>query len=185
MKCSFIVSAYDRPDALACCLYSLKIQTERDFEVIVADNSGDFANTAVVIQVNDRRFTHYRAGSRDCYESSNGAALLAQGEYLCFPSDDGYYAPRFLELMLQHGDGADLIYCNCAYDGHGSECAFFDVTPTVGGIDKGGFLLRRQLFTEFAGPVGLCRAADGQLVEQVVRAGATHQKVPIVGWAHN
>lgn len=184
MKVSFIVSAFNRPDALACLLFGLKIQTERDFEVIVADNSDGDINAAVVRAIDDPRFRHFRANARECYESSNLAATQAQGEYLCFPSDDDYYAPRFLELMFHYGD-ADLIYCDWVYDGHGCECGFAAAQPVVGSIDKGGFLLRRSKFTGFPGPFGVCRAADGQLVEEVVRNGATHQHVSIVGWVHN
>jgi hypothetical protein len=39
MKCSFIVSAYDRPWALYTLLWCLVNQTEKDFEVIVTDNA--------------------------------------------------------------------------------------------------------------------------------------------------
>lgn len=179
MKCSFIVSAFDRPDALACLLYSLKIQTEPDFEVIVTNNGTRSLSVA------DPRFEYFGPELRDCYESANYGATLATGEYLCFPSDDGYYAPRFLELMLRHGANADLIYSNCVYDGHGCECGFMDAAPKCGSIDKGGFLVRRSLFTGFLGPFGADRAADGWLIEELVRSGASQQKVPILGWVHN
>jgi hypothetical protein len=179
VKCSFIVSAFDRPDALACLLYALKIQTEPDFEVIVT------CNAPMRPPLEDDRFSYHGTMLRDCYESANHGATIATGEYLCFPSDDGYYAPRFLELMLKHGNGADLIYCNCVYDGHGCECGFMDTAPVCGRIDKGGFLLRRSLFTGFEGPFGVDRAADGNLIEDLVRKGASHRKVEIVGWVHN
>lgn len=188
MKVSFIVSAFNRPQALVTCLYSLRIQTFGDFEVIVADNSEGDLNAAVVRSLDDSRFRFLRAGTRDCYESSNLAARDARGEYLCFPSDDGYYCPRFLELMFRNGD-ADLIYCDCIWDGRGygpgEECIHLVAEPRLGKIDKGGFLLRREKFTAFNGPAGVDRAADGQLVEEVIRNGATHQKVNICGWVHN
>lgn len=185
MKVSFVVSAFSRPDALACLLFGLKIQTERDFEVIVADNSNGDETVEVLRMLEDPRFGLFLAGGRDCYESSNLAASKAQGEYLCFPSDDDYYAPRFLELMFRYGGDADLIYCDCVYDGHGGECGVMAAEPKMGSIDKAGFLLRRSKFTGFPGPFGVCRAADGQLVEEVIRNGASHQKVNVMGWVHN
>ena len=37
MKASVIVTTYNRPDALATVLQGLAAQTERDFEVLVAE----------------------------------------------------------------------------------------------------------------------------------------------------
>lgn len=191
MKVSFIVSAFNRPDALACLLFGLKIQTFGDFEVIVADNSNGDDTVEVLRMLEDPRFGLFLAGARDCYESANLGAERARGEYLCFPSDDGWYAPRFLELMLRHGDGADLIYCNCIWDGRGygpgEECTHLITAPVTGKIDKGGFLLKREVFraARFLGPFGADRAADGWLVEKLVASGATHKKVEITAWAHN
>ena len=186
MKCSFIVSAFDRPDALSCMLYSLKIQTERDFEVLVMDNSHGVANLNAVLDLRarDMRFRHVTAHAADCYDSANLGATMAQGDYLCFPSDDGYYVPQFLELMLK--PAVDLMYCDMVYDPRGG--AYYRtiaVQPQVGLIDKGGFLLRRERFCGFDGPLKQDRPADGWLAERVVREGAAHAKVPGVLWFHN
>ena len=109
-KCSFIVSAYNRPDHLACCLASLRLQSERPIEVIVTDNSLDSGIQGDHVRVGGGFPTMYIPTgfeSRDCYESANIGAKHATGEYLCFPSDDSYYPPRFLELMLHHGANCD------------------------------------------------------------------------------
>lgn len=185
MKCSFIVSAFERPSHLACVLFSLKVQTEGDFEVIVTDNGTGTGNDVSVIIQCDRRFRYERVGLRDCYESANAGAKMAQGEYLCFPSDDNYYCPGFLDALLRDGQGADLIYSDCVYSGYGCRAEAMDVSPRLGRIDKGGFLIRRELFPGFRGPEGLDRPADGLLVEAVVAAGARAAKVPGFLWHHN
>jgi len=183
-KVSFIVSYYDRPDHLACLLYSLKLQTFRDFEVIVTDSGGFIPNLETIVDVKDDRFRYIHTPTMDCYESANLAGgTLAQGEYLCFPSDDDYYGPRFLELMLLHGGDADLIYCNYVDDSCGNECAVMNCLPAIGHIDKGGFLVRRALFQGFGRPYSV--SADGQFIEGLVRGGIRHRKVEIVGWVHN
>jgi hypothetical protein len=61
-----------------------------------------------------------------------------------------------------------------------------EVLPQVGLIDKGGFLVRRELFTGF--PVeqdGGRQFADGMFVEQLVRRGVRKAKVPGTLWFHN
>jgi len=181
--CTFIVSAYERPRQLACVLYSLLVQTERDFNIIVTDNADQCLDT--VRSIDDPRIHYMRTIARDCYESANLAVLRADGEYLCFPSDDGYYAPRFLELMLKYGQGADLIYCDCIWDGTAAEYKYLDVRPALYYIDKGGFLLRRSLFTEFKGPFGERRAEDGRFIERIIQRGIKHRKAPFCGWFHN
>lgn len=45
---SVIVSTYNKPDYLALTLRSLRAQTDRDFEVIVADDGSDERTKCVV-----------------------------------------------------------------------------------------------------------------------------------------
>jgi glycosyltransferase involved in cell wall biosynthesis len=186
LRCSFIVSAFDRPAHLDLLLRSLRLQTFQDFEVLVTDNAiGDraFDNFRIVIAIGDSRFRYIEAGQADCYFSANLGAKHAHGEYLCFPSDDNYYVPRFLESTLKAAP-ADLIYCDCLYDGHGIHYAPMDVKPVCGWIDKGGFLVKREKFTGFAGPA-VDRPADGWLIEALIKTGATHTKAPGYLWIHN
>jgi glycosyltransferase involved in cell wall biosynthesis len=189
VRCSFVVSAFNRPRHLACLLRSLQVQSERDFEVIVTDNARDrelaAQNASAVDQLDDPRFHYEYAGLPDCYLSANHGAELAVGEYLCFPSDDNYYVPRFLEEMLRQAP-ADLLYCDCIYDGNGARYALMDVAPSLGRIDKGGFLVRNARFSGFeAFPAGATRPADGWLVEELVRGGISHAKAPGYLWIHN
>jgi len=172
------------------------LQTSQDFEVIVTDNSRGPAAVAqqkITEQYGPRfRYMNTGAVARDCYESANFGAGQASGEYLCFPSDDGYYAPRFLELMLRHGSLYDLIYCDCIWDGRGygagEELIHLVTEPRRGKIDKGGFLVARDAFIKagrFLGPYGIDRAEDGRLIEHLVANGCRHRKVDITGWIHN
>jgi glycosyltransferase involved in cell wall biosynthesis len=186
--CSFIVSAFENPARLACLLRSLQIQSEPNFEVLIADNTATETavakNREVVEQLGDSRFKYINARLSDCYCSANYGASLATGDYLCFPSDDGYYVPRFLQTMLDAGP-ADLIYCDCIYDGHGASYRLMDVAPVGGRIDKGGFLVRRERFSGFKGPAGADRAADAWLIEALIKTGVTHTKAPGYLWVHN
>jgi hypothetical protein len=118
---SYIVSAYDRPDMLPIILWALKVQTHRNFEVIVTDNSIVPAVTAahrkVVAQLEDSRFSHlhtaHKIEVRECYWSAEYAAKRAHGQWLCFPCDDTYLVPEFGQRMLAAGylNGWDMVIC--------------------------------------------------------------------------
>jgi glycosyltransferase involved in cell wall biosynthesis len=183
MKCSFLVSAFDRPNHLACLLRALQVQTQPDFEVMVADNSPGGVMGRVVKDIRDDRFQHIRTGMGNCYESANWLASYATGDYFCFPNDDNYYVPLFLELML--APDVDLTYCDMVYDPRGgTEYRAVTVEPVMNLIDKGGFLIRRKKFQPFPWQESLIYA-DGMLIERLVAEGVSHKKVPGILWVHN
>ena len=187
MKCSFIVSAYERPDHLRVLLASLKVQTEPNFEVIVMDNGGhrDTAEVAWTFSRFDPRFRYDPCCLKNCYESANAGAERADGTYFCFPSDDDYYVPQFLERMLRKAP-AQLIYCDMVYDPTtpDEEYTAIDVLPITGKIDKGGFLVRRECFRPFPWERSQ-HVADGLLIESLIAAGVRPVKSPGVMWFHN
>ena len=101
MKASVIVTTYNRPDALAAVLQGLAAQTERDFEVLVADD-GSGPETAQVLQQQASAYpvplVHvwqedqgFRAGA-----ARNRAVAQAQGEYLLFLDGDCVPLPDFV-----------------------------------------------------------------------------------------
>lgn len=193
-KCSFIVSAYDRPDALALLLLSLKLQTEADWEVWVCDNGAvNYTRTVATIcsvDPDDRRY-HWlctAAHSKNCYQSANFAAQKATGEYLCFPSDDGYYVPNFLKFMLE--PQADLVLCDWLTDVRTRDERVFRYTvchskPCVNYVDKGGFLVRRSKFQPFPWEENII-TADGLMVSRLLQDPTlTVDKASGVLWVHN
>lgn len=191
---SFIVSAYDRPWLLTCCLASLRSQTHQNIEVIVTDNGDDVANVA------EHRAacayfgaTHIRTEGPTCYHSAEVGAVKAKGEYLCFPSDDSYYVPTFAAEMLTmaRDNQLDLAYCEMIYNPRGTVNHYhvLGVQPRLNMIDKTGFLVRKDKFHGFPGkpetaaPCG----ADGLFVDQMVNSvlGVRHQKHPGILVVHN
>ena|SRR5271166_3450177 len=207
-KVSYIVSAYDRPILMRCCLASLAAQTDHDFEAIVADNSPDFktqaVNRAVVDGMLDSRFSHIDTDSIktcrgwDCYHSAEYVARnWATGEWLCFPSDDSYYVPMFQEAMVNKAqiNGWSMVYCDWLCDRRGSlngegpgRYGWVDASARISRIDKTGFMVRSSSFGAFPGKnmeeVKPC-AADGLFIEELVRRGAKHGKVNEVLMVHN
>lgn len=202
---SFIVSAFNRPAHLRCCLASLALQT-RSHEIWVADNAQDSATIVKHSEI-AREFRAFREspGQASSYHSAEIIAPLTTGEWLCFPSDDGYYVPHFSDRMLSFAEGNewDLVYCDTAYDWSGhfplNHPRLIDgvlrVEPRKNYIDKTSFMVRRRWmvnderhetilrFPEKNG--SLPTASDGLFIEALVRQGIRHGKAPGVMVVHN
>ena len=98
---SVIVSTYNREDALEAVLRSLAHQTDRDFEVVVADD-GSKPATAELVQAWKAKFGHplvhvwhedrgFRAA-----EIRNRAILASHGAYVIFLDGDCITRPDFV-----------------------------------------------------------------------------------------
>lgn len=203
---TYIVSAFDRPRFLRCCLASLQVQTDPDFEVIVACNSADPGMQLVQVDIVnhlDNRFSFVdtdvmNAGERgspawDCYWSAEWVVEnLAKGEYVCLPSDDSYYVPIFQEAMLAkaRAENLGLVYCDMIYDRRfGGKYSVLQVRPLTNYIDKTGFMVRRDQWIGFPAKNTIELApsdCDGKMIEELVRRrGVQHGKVDEVLVVHN
>jgi glycosyltransferase involved in cell wall biosynthesis len=171
---SFIVSAYDRPEHLICCLASLALQDGAETEIIVTDNSNDPTTQAFHREYCEQLGARYiHTGLPGCYHSAEVGAQYASGAYLSFPSDDSYYVASFAEVMLKaaHERELDLAYCEMLYSPRwpGDKYRLLGVEPRLNKIDKTGWLIRRSKFYGFPdkGEGQYC-AADGMLIERLV-----------------
>ena len=95
---SVIVSTYNRPDALYAVLRALSKQSDKDFEIIVADDGSD-PETADVVHEWQRNWTgrivhvwHADKGFR-LAEIRNRAITWSSGDYLIFRNCPGCLAP--------------------------------------------------------------------------------------------
>lgn len=98
---SVIVATYNRPDALGAVLRSLEAQTDRNFEVIVADD-GSSEKTGSLITEWARKMTvpvkhawHDDAGFR-LAEIRNRAIRISSGAYCVFLDGDCIARPNFV-----------------------------------------------------------------------------------------
>jgi len=119
-------------------------------------------------------------------------AKIAQGEFLCLPSDDSYYVPKFAEKMLNAAaqNSWDWVYCDIVYDercGHGRYTQV-ETLPRLGWIDKMSFILRRNKFPGFPNKPDRDEPSccDGHLAEElVVNPYVRHGKVMDCLGVHN
>ncbi len=114
---SVIVTTYNRDDALAAVLRSLGRQTDRDFEVIVADDGSGPATAALVAASKatvGHRVEHvwhedkgFRAG-----EIRNRAVLAALGDYCVFLDGDCIVRPDFVAMHRQLAEPGTFVTGN-------------------------------------------------------------------------
>jgi len=201
---TYIVSVYERPRALRGCLACLQVQTDPDFEVIVANTGPNEAmqraHEEVVAQFacDDPRFSYvntleYKSSPAwDCYWAAEWVVEhLASGDWICLPSDDSYYVPMFQERCLARArlNNWSLVWPEMLYDPrlHG-RYEKLDARACVGGIDKTGFLIRRDAWIGFPSkPTDYSRSscADGEMIAELVGRGVAHGKIDEIMVVHN
>ncbi len=188
---SFIVSAYDRPDHLRCCLASLDLQG--DHEIIVCDNGGTLYNQAITNHAGVIYLNTSKLVPQTCY---HGLEAQPDGNWLCFPSDDSYYVPNFARIMLHTAEANnwEFVYSDVLYDprlahatrGLHDTYSVMDTQPHCGSFDKTCFIVTRRAFEQVGGwPRHEADWRDGALAEALVNAGIRHGKAPGILLVHN
>lgn len=185
---SYIVSAYDRPDLLPICLWSIKAQTHPNFECLVTDNATDPAIAAkhemAVTRLDDYRFGYVRTADKiqisDCYWSAEWAIEhRAKGNWLTFPCDDTFLVQEFGQRMLTAavGRNLDFVYTRQVLIGGlaslGSGYRIHENSP--GRIVKTCYLVRRSAFPGFRSKPqiqGAWGQTDWMLGSDMIAAGA-------------
>ncbi len=98
---SILLATYNWPQALQLCLQSLETQTDRDFEIIIADD-GSTSNTKEVIEAFKARssipLTHLWQEDKGFRKTKilNQAIEHAKGDYLVFLDGDCIVQPDFV-----------------------------------------------------------------------------------------
>ena len=191
VKLSFIVSCFEDPLNLTCCLASLRLQTVLDqyftLEIRVADNS---VKRSKEVQEVCKMFeaNYHKCGGESCYNPSAKIAKSLETDWLCFASSDGYYVSGFASTMLEVAVrlNSDLVYCNCLYDPrlHGRGIySVLDTFPEMRWIDKTCFIIKKSQFKGF--PPHKQDWRDGALVESFVKRGLKLDKAKGILVVHN
>src|SRR4051812_39478108 len=102
-KVSLALVAYRRVDPLMCLLYSLRVQTYANWEVVVYHDGHNPEVEAAVKSFQDPRMVYACSAVRhNNYGHSNrkAAVSLCTGDYIGMGNDDNYYVPGYFEVML-------------------------------------------------------------------------------------
>lgn len=152
------IPTIDRPHFLREAIASVVAQTFDDFEIVIADNSGDVKLQnkidAVLAEFPGLGFTLVRH-PRQIHAADNFNSLIdaARGEmWTCLPDDDRF-CPAFLERSVgaldQHADCAFTFSDHSVIDGHGvvSEPQSLAVSAQFGrSLLREGIYRHHQLF---------------------------------------
>lgn len=112
-KFSVIVRTCSRPQSLRKTLQTLRWQTYRNFEVIVAEDGEPASRAMIEQEFSDLPIRYLCTGTRQGRGKNGNMGLRAAvGEYLNLLDDDDYFYPDHLELMAAKANEhpqADLI----------------------------------------------------------------------------
>lgn len=102
-KASIILSSYNNLSALELSIESLKHQTEKDFEIIIADDGSTDGTVEYLKQEGIKYFSSPNEGYRLAYIWNRGAEL-ATGDRFIFGNSDIISHPKRIEEHLKFKD---------------------------------------------------------------------------------
>ena len=102
-KASIILSSYNNLSALELSVESLKYQTEKDFEIIIADDGSTDGTIEYLEKEGIRYFSRPNEGYRLAYIWNRGAGL-ASGHRFIFGNSDIISHPKRIEEHLKFGN---------------------------------------------------------------------------------
>lgn len=119
LKITVIIATYNAHLNLQKALDSLKLQTSKDFELIVVDGAST-DNTLDIIKSNSDIITQYiSAPDEGIYDAWNKGIKVAQGEYIMFLGADDILLPGALDAYIRfiekNGHNFDIISSKLDY----------------------------------------------------------------------
>ena len=108
MKASVILSSFNNLPALKLSIETLKIQTEKDFEIIISDDGSTDGTVEWLQEEKVKHFTRPNEGYRLAYIWNRGADL-ASGDRFIFGNSDVIWGPDFVAEHLKYADKLQLV----------------------------------------------------------------------------
>jgi len=160
-RISAIVSSYLQPEHLWIVLASLRVQrevtkpwAEVPLEIIVTDDGNLKENEAVALHYGCKYIT---TNFGCCYSAAEVGVEASTCEWLIFPSHDNYYVPEYAARLLNSADknNLDLVFCDLIHDPrYIGKYHMFHTKPKIGRIDKGCFMVKREIYNKVGGFTG-------------------------------
>ena len=122
-KVSVIMTSYNKPGYVGRAIESVLNQTYNDFELLLMDDNSDEETQNVIHRyLKDNRIRYYCSSIKSLSERAekiryaaliNQALELCQGKYITYATDDNFYRPQRLEMMVSYLDnnpGVNIVY---------------------------------------------------------------------------
>ena len=110
---SIIICTYNRADILSDAIFSLLIQSFKDWECIIIDD-GSIDDTKVVVDkyLKDQRFKYYYKINTGVADSKNFGMTKALGKYITFLDSDDQYKKNHLQSRYEilNKNNPDLLH---------------------------------------------------------------------------
>ena len=114
MKCSLIITTYNRPEALELVLLSVERQTVLPEEVIIADDGSDDKTQAVINNFQSNKILNIQHSWQEdkgfrAAKSRNKALSISTQEYIVLIDGDMVLHTHFIEDHLKHAQKGFVI----------------------------------------------------------------------------
>lgn len=109
---SIIIPIFNAETYLQECLESIRIQSYKDFEVILVDD-GSTDNSAPICRSfveNDKRFLYYYKTNGGVSSARNAGLEKASGDWIAFTDADDWVSPNYLQTILGYSPMADITF---------------------------------------------------------------------------
>jgi glycosyltransferase involved in cell wall biosynthesis len=108
---SIVIPTFNRANALRDALQGLLLSDERDFEVLIMDQSDEGSTREVVEAFGDPRFCYHRMSRKGACPARNMGAALARADIVAFTDDDCVPAPNWTARIKQaFAEDAELAF---------------------------------------------------------------------------
>lgn len=167
---SFIVVSYNHSEFIAECLDSIKNQTYKNWELIVADDaSPDNSAETTKNWLNKNNIpakTNFHETNKGFATTLNECIELTEGKYINIVSADDYFHPEFLAKSVaaleEKGDDFAMVFSSCYiikedksltnylenYDFYSHHLQFREFLKTMNPIPAISTLVRRNILVE-------------------------------------
>lgn len=100
MLISVVIPVYNKENYIANTLNKVLMQTYTDFEILVVDDGSTDASENIVKSFSDSRITLIKQQNQGVSVARNTGIKHAIGEFIALLDADDYWAPNFLEEMV-------------------------------------------------------------------------------------
>lgn len=125
LQVSVVMPTYNRPRLFADALASVKVQSYRDWEVVIVDDASEPPVTAPSLSLDDSRYRLLRnARSLGGAASKAAGGNMSSGDVVAYLDDDDLYQPEFLQsamdVLSRHAD-IDVLFIGVDWFGNMAE----------------------------------------------------------------
>ena len=109
MLYSLILATLNRPRQISYCLESLFLQTVRDFEIVIIDQSNGNETENIIASLKNDSIVYRHVQFKGLSKARNAGIELCHGEYILLIDDDAYYEKNYLKEISCHIDSKTVI----------------------------------------------------------------------------